>query len=286
MRLTRVEIGGYLSIKNKLDLPIDPNVTVLLGPNDHGKSNVLSAIGRLQDISPLREQERNWDLPDSKAPWLHFHFRLEGNERKRVLESARRKAAPDALKLAEADIPERFLVRYTKDDGNEVLNVKRGEVIAALVATLPSVEFFEPFDSIPDSVTADTINDEEHEFMKGIFMYAGVPDHEWPWLFKQTDKSLARLERASRTLNRTIRDDWSQGQGLNFQLRHDSQTESITLRIKDPAVSSRWVRASEKSSGFTHYFSLRTRMYARSGGHPDGSADTQAYRGQLRPLSR
>ena len=43
MRLERVEIENYRAIE-KLDLPLDPELTVFYGANGHGKTSVLSAI--------------------------------------------------------------------------------------------------------------------------------------------------------------------------------------------------------------------------------------------------
>ena len=43
MKLERVEIENYRAI-GKLDLPLDPDLTVLHGANGHGKASVLSAI--------------------------------------------------------------------------------------------------------------------------------------------------------------------------------------------------------------------------------------------------
>ena len=43
MKLERVEIRNYRAIE-KLDLPLDPDLTVLHGANGHGKTSVLGAI--------------------------------------------------------------------------------------------------------------------------------------------------------------------------------------------------------------------------------------------------
>ena len=43
MKLARVEIENYRTVE-KLDLPLDPALTVLHGENGHGKTNVLSMI--------------------------------------------------------------------------------------------------------------------------------------------------------------------------------------------------------------------------------------------------
>ena len=72
-----------------------------------------------------------------------------------------------------------------------------------------------------------------------------------------------RLKEASVTLNDTLKADWIQGADLRYELSHESAAKQILLRIEDPAVGSRLVRASRRSSGFTHFFALKTVLYAR-----------------------
>ena len=72
MKLERVTIENYRAIK-KLDVPLDPELTVLHGPNGHGKTSILSAIATglgsiptlLPDISGVdfRDTDRRRQLP-------------------------------------------------------------------------------------------------------------------------------------------------------------------------------------------------------------------------------
>jgi hypothetical protein len=79
------------------------------------------------------------------------------------------------------------------------------------------------------------------------------------------------LEDASATLNATIKKSWSQGKDLDFILRHNSAKKSIDLMIKDPSVETRYVSASQRSSGFTQFFTIKTILYARQMEHSDRS---------------
>ena len=72
MKLERVTIENYRAIK-RLDLPLDPDLTVLHGPNGHGKTSVLSAIATGLGIIPkllpevsgidFRKADRRGGLP-------------------------------------------------------------------------------------------------------------------------------------------------------------------------------------------------------------------------------
>ena len=72
MKLEQVTIENYRAIK-KLDLPLDPDLTVLHGPNGHGKTSILSAIatglGSIPTLLPeisgvdFRNTDRHRQLP-------------------------------------------------------------------------------------------------------------------------------------------------------------------------------------------------------------------------------
>lgn len=126
---------------------------------------------------------------------------------------------------------------------------------------LPRVELFQPQLSIPDLATAQNIDAPDNDFMRGIFRYAGLTQEEWGSLFEQTDATTMRLANANDRLNETLRTAWSQGRDLQFELDH--RGGEIDLKIKDPAVKSTFVRASRRSSGFTHFFALKTMLFAR-----------------------
>ena len=74
MLLSKVEITDFLSIRGKLRIDFDKKVTVFLGANDHGKSNILSALEHLNDDTPITEDEKNWDA--AGVPAISFVFEL------------------------------------------------------------------------------------------------------------------------------------------------------------------------------------------------------------------
>ena len=90
MRLSRVEIEGYRSIKEKISLFCDSRITVLLGPNDHGKTNLLEALLHLNpEHSFDQEHDLNWDNDTraSELPHLTFEFAFDSSDHNE-LESA------------------------------------------------------------------------------------------------------------------------------------------------------------------------------------------------------
>jgi predicted ATP-dependent endonuclease of OLD family len=73
MKLTKLIITGYRSVKRQETLFVDDRVTILIGANDHGKSNLLAAIECLNDEKQIAPDDKNWDAEHSKVE-LRWHF--------------------------------------------------------------------------------------------------------------------------------------------------------------------------------------------------------------------
>lgn len=80
MLLKRAEIVNFLSIKGKLPVDFDRKVSVFLGSNDHGKSNILAALQHLNNDTPILEDEVNWDADGDAS--ISFLFELTAKETK------------------------------------------------------------------------------------------------------------------------------------------------------------------------------------------------------------
>lgn len=74
MKLTKVVLKGYRSIKQEATLLVDDRVTILIGANDHGKSNLLEAIRCLNDDNRISPDDRNWDMPEDSTVEIRWHF--------------------------------------------------------------------------------------------------------------------------------------------------------------------------------------------------------------------
>lgn len=184
----------------------------------------------------------------------------EGNRRAEELD------LPVAKLTKPRKAPEGIVVKRVGLKGEleiELCEGIEGEALRLLVARrLPRVELVRPQDHLPDDVSAKGLRDEQNAFMRGIFLYAGIEEADWRWIFTQDSRSRMRLEQASQRLNERLRESWSQGSHLDFQLAHDSKRGRIALEIKDPSVSSRFTKPSQRSGGFTHFFALKTVLHA------------------------
>ena len=183
----------------------------------------------------------------------------------RKLRFEKEQGPPKRERLKQSDVPSVLTVGRTGIAGEleleDAVGLSSEVVMAFLHKRIPRVELIRPLDRVSDGATREGIGESDSDFMRGIFRYAGIEPPEWNGIFDQSDTTAKRLGRATEQLNETLREAWSQGRDLKFLLYHENG--EISLRIHDPAVEARYVRASRRSSGFTHFFALKTVLYAR-----------------------
>lgn len=331
MKLQKADVKGYRSIRERLSVFIEPSVTVVLGPNDHGKTNLLNALLHLNSDLAYDKDDLNWDCADTpeSLPEVTGEFLLSDSERAWLLknENDARKyvndlilerdsesddedssppiaepatspppadgstpppppPAPEVTEEEEdySDLPDEPLEMMKLDDVPTSITLRRsglsGEVEESGLDSLqsevrdqfskffPRLELIDPITKLSDSVSVKELGNGGNEFMRGIFYYAGLDPDDSDDLFEQSDRTQMAITRASEQLNKTLKESWSQGKSLRFRLTHNSKEERIDLQIEDPSVASTYVRASRRSSGFTHYFSLKTILHSRQQDHP------------------
>jgi|HubBroStandDraft_6_1064221.scaffolds.fasta_scaffold27018_4 predicted ATP-dependent endonuclease of OLD family len=78
MLLKKIELINFLSIKGTLAIDFDRKVTIFLGSNDHGKSNILSALQHLNNDVPIEQDEVNWDARGDAS--ISFSLSLSARE--------------------------------------------------------------------------------------------------------------------------------------------------------------------------------------------------------------
>jgi hypothetical protein len=95
-----------------LPIDLDKKITTFLGSNDHGKSNILRAIQKLNEGEAITDEEANWDAADgekwdrTKSPAISFLFSLTLSERKEwklIVEQFLQDAAETLLQSYDGD---------------------------------------------------------------------------------------------------------------------------------------------------------------------------------------
>jgi recombinational DNA repair ATPase RecF len=128
VRLTRVTIEGYRSIRERLELDLDDRITIVLGANDHGKTNVLHAVLHLNEGEPFdAARDLNWDLEGrpEEFPSIRYRLALSDDERQSFLERENGRRTVAAIK--------EFVARVDKadDDAHELAAIAEEEARVA-----------------------------------------------------------------------------------------------------------------------------------------------------------
>ena len=73
--MLKVELKSFRSIKTEVCLFIDTAITILIGANDVGKSNLLHALLGLNSETNYSDADHNWDTGDQDLS-VDYQFRL------------------------------------------------------------------------------------------------------------------------------------------------------------------------------------------------------------------
>jgi AAA ATPase-like protein len=202
MKLKKLVLKGFRSVKSEEELLIDDRITILIGANDHGKTNLLWAIKSLNDDTPIGADDRHWDLAPSATVEIKWHFVASEADLKK-LQSYVTKAKPapvsaaapqdpapqdpapqnPAPQSAPRPPPEFFPLNENKDlifARDSLTNKIRVVATPVLVSTSmeanvlslrPGVELFaSPSTNVTDQVNLQQLdNDPQFEFIKECF---------------------------------------------------------------------------------------------------------------------
>jgi predicted ATP-dependent endonuclease of OLD family len=110
MKLTKVQIHNYCSIKDSTPIYLEDNITVLAGKNESGKTAVLNALADFDVSRPIRPDAR--PLGNLKAlPTIKVTFHLEKDDLRSLLEPLGIDAIPDGA--FELEIIKTFPDKYS-----------------------------------------------------------------------------------------------------------------------------------------------------------------------------
>jgi len=265
VRLKEVKISGFRSIQNEAVLLVDSNITILIGANDHGKTNILKAIETLNDNVPFTPDDQNWDTEGDIYPHVEWLFELTPEEQQEFSNLAMQVETSNAptqktenrniTLLTSKQLTE---VRFCRSGVSNAIDIPEKGLSKAqkdfLLKARPRVELF----SIPqkgsiDSVTKAQLDDDQYEFMKGLFMKAGLWEIS-DKIFQLNTRTSKLLDDASQKLTKILQKEWEQGKNLSWKFKHSGNGSVIEIEIIDPSVSKQYVRPSQRSSGFTAFF--------------------------------
>jgi predicted ATP-dependent endonuclease of OLD family len=280
MHLKKLSITGYRSIKKEEILLLDDKTTILIGANDHGKSNLLAAIQCLNDDFQIKPTDKNWDLVEGDQVQIRWYFSIAEEIQAKLEEIEIKEESTSSSDTVEKCFPinnSREII-FIRDSKTNTVNVESLPLKIPItkeknvLQLRPRIELFEsPTANLTDQINLSQLDQPQYEFMQGIFRLAGIWERRKE-IFSQNDKTSKILDEASKRLTEVLNDKWKQGKDLEWKLEHTGTNgDHIIIKIKDPAIQNQYTRPSLRSSGFRTYFLLSMITFARTQNKPSNS---------------
>jgi len=249
MIIDKVHVKAFKSI-HQISLPLDPKITVLIGPNESGKTNVLKSIETFRPDILL-----NTDLTcqysafyeDSKPPSIGLEFtsftREERDKLSKVYEGFK---SIDSFVL-QKEGPEFTDYKIQANDKTfSIGNVK------PLFKYLPKIIYFDTISIIKDRIDMDTLikGSEDSRTERNLLKIGGIDDPSL--IFEDTTRGRRAAEETGREVTKRIQETWSQEPSLEIKLRVNGKL----LYIDFSDATTVYDTPKSRSVGFLWYLSF------------------------------
>ncbi|MDR3582235.1 MAG: AAA family ATPase [Candidatus Pacebacteria bacterium] len=296
MKLKQIVLEGFRSIQEPLNFWIKPQVTCLVGANEHGKSNLLESVTYLNfnEFQP-DDTSISYRRPKGKdIPYLEFILDLNSDDLGAIIEAIESKlgAFPSEIEMdtqakgVKANYDSVLI--HAKNGGSAELRVILSEKSVKriiykalpqgknysltygssqpygigdfLKGFLPKVVFFEASNELIDSITLAQLNARANLEFEGLLKLAGVWDKKEE-LFENSTSAFTLRVKAQRQLTRKVRGIWSQGKKTHtFHLRVEDGSLYVTIEDKTGTFDT----PTKRSLGFRSFFSFYLALYAEA----------------------
>jgi predicted ATP-dependent endonuclease of OLD family len=258
MLVSNVHIRAFRSIF-ELNFPVDPKVTVLIGANESGKTNILRAFESFRLDFPytnyLTCQYSDYYY-QGKCPEITFEFANLTRENKRNL-----MVVSELFK----DV-ERFAVRrdgpelsnyhvYFNNEEVRVANIRR------LLEYLPKILYFDNISLIKNRVEIDTLMNGDKNYMteRNLLKIGGLQSN-LDLIFEDSTRGRRASEEAGKLITQQIRRVWSQEPTIEIKLNVNGRV--LYIDISDGTTV--YDTPESRSLGFRWYLSFYINFLAQT----------------------
>jgi len=257
MIISSVYINAFKSIQD-LQIPLDEKTTVLIGPNESGKTNILKAIETFRPDKTL-SHDHTCQYSDSystgKYPLLGLEITGFSEEEREVL-----------MKMYEGFRSiQSFLLRregprmsdYKIIANNKTLTIGN---VKPLFDFLPKIIYFDSIPIIKDMVDMTSLMKDDSSFVteRNLLKIGGIQDPAI--IFEDTTRGRRAAEEASREITNAIQKVWSQEPSLEIKLRVNGKF----LYFDFSDATTVYDTPKSRSSGFLWYLSFFINFIATS----------------------
>ncbi len=249
MIIKNAEITAFKSI-HQIKIPLDSRMTVLIGPNESGKTNILKAIECIRPdikLSPELTCQFSSFYQEEKPPVISIEFghftKEEHNKLGKLFEGFRQ---ADSLILRREGPGANDYKIQTNDKTIAIGNVNN------FFQLLPKILYFENIQVIKDRVDMDSLlkNDLDTQTERNLLKIGGVEDISL--MFEDSTRGRRTAEEVSKEITSRIREVWTQEPSLEIKLRVNGKL----LYIDFTDITSVYDTPKTRSRGFLWYLSF------------------------------
>lgn len=216
MIISKVHINAFKSIR-QLILPLAPKITVLIGPNESGKTNILRAIEYFRpDLSLNNEHTCQYSefYQTGKSPQISLemtNLTLEEQTKLGKIYEGFRSVDSFILKREGNNISD-----YKIQANNKILTIGN---VKLLFNFLPKIIYFDSIPVIKDRIDMDSLikGGDSTRTERNLLKIGGIEDPSI--MFEDSTRGRRAAEETSREITRRIQQVWTQEPSLEIKLR-------------------------------------------------------------------
>ncbi len=258
MLISSVHIKAFRSIF-ELTLPVDQKVTVMIGANESGKTNILRAIESFRPDFPFTNYltcQYSDYYYQGKCPEITFEFIQLSRDNKRNLMMVS-EVFKDAEKFSvKRDGPD--LTNYHVYINNEEIKIAN---MRRLLELLPKLLYFENISLIKNRVELETLmNGDKNYLTERNLLKIGGLQNNFEVIFEDSTRGRRASEEAGRLITQQIRRVWSQEPTIEVKLNVNGKV--LYIDISDGTTV--YDTPESRSLGFRWYLSFYINFIAQT----------------------
>lgn len=257
MIISNIFIHAFKSIF-ELSFPIDPLITILIGPNESGKTNILKSVEAFKLELPFDDNftcQYSEYYYQNKCPEIALEFSNITNEnRKELISISETFKNVDRFYIKRKGPEIKDYITYIDDTEIENINMKK------LLNCLPKILYFEDIPLIKNRVDYYSIVDGRPGFTteRNLLRIGGIDNYEI--IFEDSTRGRRALEEAGRVVTKHIRRVWSQEPTVEIKLSVNGKV--LYIDVSDNTTV--YDIPESRSLGFRWYLSFYINFLAQT----------------------